>query len=87
MSDRTPKSQGPIRGSILNRNSDQNLAANLSAMHFVARGWLEMMSRRPGNGLESFLEVVCFNLTEHESVTIHGEPIHAIFGQEDMSSC
>ena len=42
------------------------------------------MSRRAGKGLESFLEVVCFNLTEHEPVRSHSEPFHAIFGQEDM---
>ena len=63
----------------------RNLAANLAAMIFVRFG-LKMMSRRPGKGLESFLEAVCFTLTEHEPVTSHGEPIHAIFGQEDVSS-
>ena len=50
-----------------------------------ARFGLKMISRRAGRGLESFLEVVCFTLTEHEPMTSHGEPIHAIFGQEDMT--
>ena len=36
-----------------------------------------MISQRPGSSLESFLEVFCFNLTEHEPVRVHGEPIHA----------
>ena len=60
----------------------QNVAANLAAMICVRFG-LKMMSQRPGNGLKSFLEVICFNLTDHEPVRSHGEPIHAIFGPEE----
>ena len=50
---------------------------------------------RAGMCLESFLEVFCFNLAEHEPMRSHGEPIHAflvkkaclLVEQEDMSSC
>ena len=45
---------------------------------------LKMTSRKHGDDLKSFVEVICFNLTEHQPVTIHGEPIRAIFGQKDM---
>ena len=31
-------------------------------------------SRRPANGLKSFLEVICFNLTEHQLVRSHMDP-------------
>ena len=46
--------------------------------------YLKMTSWSPGNGLKGFLEVFCFNLTEHEAVRSHGEPIHVIFDQKDM---
>ena len=48
---------------------------------------LKMMSRRAGKDLESFLKVVRFTLTKHEPMASHGQPIHAQFRQEDMSSC
>ena len=38
----------------------------------------KVISQRPGSGLERFLEVFCFNLTEHEPVRSHGGPIHVI---------
>ena len=36
------------------------------------------LSQRHGKSLKSFLEVFCFNLTEHKPLRSHSEPIQLI---------
>ena len=46
-----------------------------------------VISQRPGSGLESFLEVFCFNLTERQLVRSHSVPIWTHMGIHTSFPC